>query len=235
MTKTSHKALGPLINMKKITLTTSDNIEIVGNYYESSRSEAPAVILLHMMPATKESWSDFAMLLVLRGFQVLAIDERGHGESTMNGELNYKNFSDKQHQEKILDIIVAREFFKEKGVVSENIFVGGGSIGANLVIKYMAENSECKAGFALSPGYDYKGIEAMPLMKKLNVEQSIYLVGSKDDYDIPDSYKAVEDLAGVGQAQKKIKIFDTGGHAENILKEHPEFMEELVNWLFELL
>ncbi|MDP4010463.1 MAG: alpha/beta fold hydrolase [Candidatus Spechtbacteria bacterium] len=221
--------------MNKITLTTKDNIKIIGDFYPADSDNAPAVILLHMMPATKESWQELAPILVERGFQVLAIDERGHGESTENGTLNFREFSGEQQQAKMLDVLAAREFFVEKGVSVSNIFVGGASIGANLAIQYLAENPECRAVFGLSPGYNYYGIQTLPLMESTRAEQNIFLVASKDDPNVPDSYKAVEELQKAGQARKTVKIFDTGGHGTNIFKEHPEFMRELVDWLEEFI
>lgn len=221
--------------MEKVELITEDGIKIIGDYYEAQKSDAPAVILLHMMPETRVSWRDFAPLLVERGFQVLAIDERGHGESTMGGELNYQKFSDDQQQAKKFDVLAVRKFFVDKGISAENIFVGGGSIGANLAIQYMAEHPECRAGFALSPGFNYRGIGTRPLMEKLNSEQSIYLVGAKDDPNVSGNWEQVEKLSQIGPAQKQLKIFETGGHAENVLKTHHDFAQELADWLKKFL
>jgi len=221
-----------LDTVQKITLTTEDDIKIIGNYYPAKREDAPVVVLLHMMPSTKEGWNNFIPLLQESGFQVLAIDERGHGESTQGGKLNYRDFSDEQQQAKKLDVLAARNFFENKGISTRNIFVGGGSIGANLAIQYMAENSECRAGFALSAGYNYKGIETTPLIKKLNSKQAIYIVAAKDDTrSVGLADEMAYALYNNTSAQKEIKIFETGGHAEDIFKEHPDFMQELANWM----
>ena len=234
--------------MQKITLTTEDNVQIVSDYYSTDKENAPAVILLHMMPATKESWNEFASVLIEKGFQALAVDERGHGESifqlrshrrlSFGGQagqapitLNFKEFSSEQQQAKMLDVLAAREFFIEKGVSVSDIFVGGASIGANLSIQYLAENPECRAVFALSPGYNYYGIQTVPLLENSRDGQNVFLVAAKDDPNVPDSYKNVEELEKIGKATKTVKIFDTGGHGTDIFKEHPDFMRELANWL----
>ncbi|MEX2144760.1 MAG: alpha/beta fold hydrolase [Candidatus Spechtbacterales bacterium] len=217
--------------MIKVELETEDGIKISGDYYEGSKSDSPAVILLHMMPATKESWRGLAPILTEQGFQVLAIDERGHGQSTMGGSLDFRNFSGAQQQAKMLDVVAAREFFLEKGVVFENIFIGGASIGANLAIQYLAENPKAKAGFALSPGYNYYGIQTLPFMERLSGDQSVFLAASQNDPNVSDSYKAVEELANIGMSKKEVKIFETGGHGTNIFEEHPDLMDELAEWL----
>lgn len=219
--------------MEKIFLTTQDGIKIAGNFFEGPAENAPAVILLHMMPATKESWDEFAPILVEKGFQALAIDERGHGESTEDGRLDFQNFTNEQQQEKMLDVLAAKSFFIEKGVPADKIIVGGGSIGANLAIQYLAENPEAKTGFALSPGSNYKGIKTKPLMEELRESQNIYMAAAKDDPNVPTSWNTVEELKNIGAANKETKIFETGGHATDIFKKHPEFMEELAEWLKE--
>jgi len=71
--------------MEEITLTTQDDVRLYADYYKSSTLNAPAVLLLHMMPETKESWREFAKKLREVGFQVLAIDFRGHGKSEFHG------------------------------------------------------------------------------------------------------------------------------------------------------
>jgi len=219
--------------MEKITLRTTDNVEIVGNYFTVQSEKAPAVILLHMMPATKESWNKFAPKLVERGFQVLAIDERGHGESIKQADktLDYREFTDTEQQSKLLDVDATQQFFLGNGVQPHDIFIGGGSVGANLTIQYMAEHSEIIAGFAISPGYNYRGIETKPLMEHLRDGQNLYLIAAEDDPNVVNAAEVAKELEQIGPANKEIKIFDTGGHGENIFSAHPDFMGELADWL----
>ena len=80
--------------MMRVVLTTSGAVTIVGNYYKGSADRG--ALLVHMMPATKESWGAFARVLEKQGYHVLAIDMRGHGESD-GGPVGYKNFSDEEH------------------------------------------------------------------------------------------------------------------------------------------
>ena len=142
--------------MERIKFLTKDGVEIHGLYAEAESKNAPAVLLLHMMPAVKESWKEFQEKLREAGFQSLAIDMRGHGESIWkNGErIDYKNFTDAEQQEKILDVETAMRFLAEQGAESESVAVAGASIGANLALQYQAEHSEIKAVVLLSSGVD---------------------------------------------------------------------------------
>src|SRR3989304_1434352 len=122
--------------MDKVIFKTKDSVEIHGLYAPTENQSAPAVLLLHMMPAAKESWGQFQEKLREAGFQSLAIDERGHGESVWkNGErIDYKNFTDAEQQEKIRDGEAAMRFLSEQGIRAEQTAIVGASIGANLAL-----------------------------------------------------------------------------------------------------
>src|SRR5207245_1856203 len=97
------------------------------------------VLLLHMMPAVKESWQELAKALNEAGLSALAIDFRGHGESVSKSDgtrLNYKDFADEQQQAKILDVRGAMEWLRARGAQDSQIAVIGASIGANLALQY---------------------------------------------------------------------------------------------------
>ena len=133
--------------------TTKDGLTIVGDYYPGTGKSG--VLLLHMMPADRTSWQQLAGQLQENGFHVLAIDLRGHGQST-GGPNGYQAFSDAQHQQSIFDIESAVEFLRSKGI--EKIHMGGASIGANLALQYASQHQEIASAMLLSPGLDYHGI-----------------------------------------------------------------------------
>jgi len=65
--------------MEKLHLKTQDNISLTAN---ALLADGPfAVVLMHAMPAIKESWSELAIRLNSNNVTVLVFDFRGHGES----------------------------------------------------------------------------------------------------------------------------------------------------------
>ena len=226
--------------MEKISFNSTNadlsRVCIVGNYWKGRDDKA--VILLHMMPAVKESWNDFAEKLNAMKYHVLAIDLRGHGESTeiteQDGEkriLNYQTFSDLDHQQTTSDIEGARDFLLKKGMSPESIFIGGASIGANLALQFMILHTEIKKGILLSPGIDYHGIKGDELMGKTSTSQKLFLTAAENDIY---SHKSVRALQNIGQAEKTVKLFKGVGartHGTDLFKEYPEFMDELTTWL----
>lgn len=70
---------------ERVSFTTKDGVRIVGDFYDASQPEAskpPFVILLHMYQKDRTSWAPLIEELVKDNISVLAIDLRGHGEST---------------------------------------------------------------------------------------------------------------------------------------------------------
>lgn len=217
--------------MKKVVFKTKDGVEIHGNYFEAGNKDAPAVVLLHMMPALKESWMEFQKKLQKAGFQSLAIDERGHGESILKDreKIDFMDFSDKEQREKILDLEGAIKFFGDARTPVEKISIVGASIGANLALWYQSEHSGIKAAVLLSPGLSYRGISTDDKIAKLSEKQNIFLVsgGEEDEY----SQKTIKKLYDLAEARKEIKIFEDAKHGTAIFEKHPEFMEEVIIWL----
>jgi pimeloyl-ACP methyl ester carboxylesterase len=217
--------------MEKIVLKTSDGLDIAGDYYPATRPSQKAVLLIHMMPADRTSWRDFAPKLVDKGFHVLAIDLRGHGEST-GGPDGFQNFSDQEHQLSIKDLEAGAAFLDEKDVKKEGFVLIGASIGANLVIRYAADHPEVNGIVLLSPGFNYRGIEVRPFAERLRPGQRALFVGSEDD---PQSNGVVlRTLAAAvpSQLDTKIIAYKAAGHGTNMFdKEKPDLSEEILKWL----
>lgn len=215
--------------MEKITITTEDGVNLSALFWNNEAFVS--VLLLHMMPAIKESWVPLGDQLSAKGFNVLAIDLRGHGES---GGGNYQDFTDEQHQEYYQDVKAAVAFLKNQFSHTE-IILGGASIGANLVVKYMAEQQEVTKGFALSAGLDYYGIRAIDDIKNLAEDQQILLVAAKDDVRKGgnDCGSMAEQLFDAAEGVKEKIIYDTGGHGTDIWQTHPDLQDKIIKFIAE--
>jgi pimeloyl-ACP methyl ester carboxylesterase len=66
-----------------VRLTARDGIAIVGTYWPGRKPDAPAVLLLHGVGASRNQTAPMAEALVAQGYAALAIDLRGHGESAI--------------------------------------------------------------------------------------------------------------------------------------------------------
>jgi len=210
-----------------VLLVTSDNIEIAAQY--RTNDDQKAAILLHMMPATKESWDAFARELDHAGYASIAIDERGHGESTMHGTLDYQKFTEQQQQEKILDVQAAFDYLVAEGFDQKNIVVIGASIGGNLAIQFLSEHARVPFAIALSPGLNYRGVKTDGFIKQLHENQHVVLVASDDDDR--DAAASIQTLHQLNPSQTSLVEKKNIGHGTTMFEKDSTLMQELIQKL----
>jgi pimeloyl-ACP methyl ester carboxylesterase len=209
--------------MEKIELKTEDGLKLAG--LVSDQQGSVSVILLHMMPATKESWSEFAGQLAESGCNVVAFDFRGHGESEGG---SYEDFSPEDHQKYSLDLDSAVGYVKEKFPETE-IYLVGASIGANIAIKYLTQHHEIKKAVALSAGLNYHGINAEELVKETDPSQDLLLIAAADDMrkNGISSNQQAEMLYGLANCKIEKLVFQTGGHGTALLTTHTDLYKSI--------
>ena len=213
--------------MEKITFKTKDGVKIAGNYFKPEKEHPPAFLLLHMMPAAKESWNTFASSLQKEGFAVLAIDLRGHGESIdMNGKkLDYKMFRDEEHRESMKDIAAAKEFLRQKGADTSRMAIAGASIGANLALWHASIDRDIRLLVLLSAGLDYRGIKAPELASRFS--GPVYILVSEDD---SKSIEGSRKIYGIFPGDKKLNIIRGSSHGTDMFAM-PGLMDEILDWV----
>ncbi len=217
------------INMEKIFLTAKDGVKIAANLY-SVKPTRGWLVLTHMMPATKESYQDLAKRFQNLGYECLAIDLRGHGESD-KGPDGFMKFSDSEHQKSILDLEAAVDYLIEnRGASVVRISFIGASIGANLSLQYISEHSEFKTAILLSPGLNYKGIKTEQMVEKLKDGQKVFFVSSRDDVSNADQNQVLYDLTPDGIINN-IKIYETAGHGTDILENEPKLINLIIDFI----
>jgi dienelactone hydrolase len=223
---------GAIKTMERVTLRTKDGIAIVADYLvpREGGGLGKGALLLHMMPANRASWSEFAPKLAERGYRVLAIDLRGHGESS-GGPKGYQSFTDDEHQESILDVEAGAEFLKEKGVLPHELVLVGASIGANLALQYLARHREVTQAALLSPGLNYRGIATESLVAEFPRGTRLFFATSEDDGGNAQETRTLSLRARAG-VEKEIVVYRKAGHGTDMFgKEEPDLEAEILNWL----
>lgn len=212
-----------------IVLIAQDGVRLAGAYLDADQPRA-AALLLHMMPATKESWSAFAFRLSALGVASLAIDLRGHGASTQGpeGRLDYRHFDDAGHQAKRLDVEAALSWLREKHPGLPLIAVGA-SIGANLALRAMAEHADVTAVLALSPGLEYHGVAAQDAVRRLRPGQKAMLAASREDAYAASSAEML--AAEPTEARVETLLVDGAGHGTAMLERDPSLADRVSSWI----
>jgi alpha-beta hydrolase superfamily lysophospholipase len=210
-----------------VSFATSDGWKIYASYREAGEGK-PAAILLHMLIADRHSYDGFGAKLAAAGFNVLALDSRGHGDSTkQNGATKrHAEFDDEAHKSSLLDVAAAKDFLAGKGADTSKLVIVGASIGANFALNYGADDADVRAVVLLSPGLNYHGVETATAMAKYRGRPA-YLVASDEDKYSADSAGKLHEIA----AETSFKIFTDAGHGTRIFTAEPAFEDELVDWL----
>lgn len=214
-------------------LTTFDHVTLVADWVPAPTTLG-AVILLHMMPATRQSWAPFQRVLAERGLASLAIDLRGHGDSTQaeGGSLAFQKFTDVQHARSINDVRAAYEWIRAKNIEPSRIGLAGASIGANLALQFLAEEPQLTGAILLSPGLNYHGVTTVDAAEKILPHQGVWMAASRGDDD--ESVAAIQQLEPLLAIENRInKIVDNHGHGTKIFETDPALMAEAADWLRE--
>lgn len=223
---------------QRVEFTTNDGVVIVGNWYPVDGATR-VVLLLHMMPATKESWEELARELNKREIAALAIDLRGHGESTKKGvrsngvrnketgDINFQRFSDVEHQESIRDVRAAVEWLATQGFEKDQILLTGASIGANLALQFASETSTIKRVALLSPSLDYRGVMTETAIVGLTPDSLLLvIVSQEDDYAAESS-----EILHSRRPSITLTLVDGSAHGTDLFDDHPETLTEVADFL----
>jgi pimeloyl-ACP methyl ester carboxylesterase len=222
---------GSKMEVQKVSFVTKDGVTIVANYYPNKDAKF-AGILVHMRPKTKESFNDLAKFLQKQGYALLALDLRGHGESTesVKGKLDYNKFSEDEEKESINDLIAGSLFLEKEGYPKDKQFLIGASIGANLSFQFLSENPQVKAIVLLSPGLNYRGV-ILENFKKEGLGEKIFVISALDD---EPAYIAGRTLKSWYQDLNYLEL-PSGGHGTNLFNSYPDLYEKILIWLREKL
>ena len=210
---------------RPVTFRTEDGVTIAGTMYEASRRPAPAVILLHMLTRSRDDWQSFADRLADAGIHALAIDFRGHGQSSRgpsgpDGEPDLARMT--------LDVQAARAFLDSRPdmVNPMQIGIAGASIGANIAILEAGGDSAIKSLALLSPGMDYRSLRAEAAMRKYSPRAVLFVAATNDPY----ASRSVKQLSALGSGLREIKTLDNAGHGTTMLVRYPDLARLLVDW-----
>lgn len=215
--------------VKEVTYRTSDEVDIVADYFERPEPGAPVAILLHMLGSDRSSWSGLAEKLNEAGFSVLAPDWRGHGRSTKKGSeiLNFRQFKTEDFLAMDLDVHAAFAFLDRKDINREKIHVIGASLGANAALIIGAEIPVVRSVVLLSPAEDYRDIKTVPAAEVYKGRPALVITSSEDE----PSYAGSKMLAQIIGSSAKLLGQSGAGHGTQILLRKPELMDEIVKFI----
>lgn len=225
-----------------VTLKTADGWTLKGDYFAGDPEEL-TLVLLHEERGRRQNWERLTRPLARRRIGYLALDLRGHGESTTGPEgstATYKSFKalkGRSDWDLIKEDIAAAVAFLtgEKGIPAENVALGGAAVGGSAAIKYAALHPQIALLFLLSPGLRYQEVLTVNAVRAYR-DRPILMVVANDD----KSRKSATETAilfefaklSVG-AENATLIRVPKGHGTRMLFYDKSLAGQLVGWLEE--
>lgn len=156
-----------------VRLRAQDRVDLAASYFQphDMNDRSPAAVLVHDAGADRTQLADLAAYLNKRGFGVLTLDVRGHGESATDG-LRWESLDEKERARAWAlasrDLDTAMTYLREKPEIhSANFSLVGIGAGCQLVVRHAVDDENVRAVVLIDPpqsalGYDLSaGIRAL--------------------------------------------------------------------------
>jgi len=213
---------GARAGTERVTIRTDDGVSLAATWYEP-QSRSPAVVLVHMLHKSRRDWESVASRLASEGIGALALDLRGHGEST--GTAPEGDGAD--YSVLIRDVTAARRYVASRSDVQPaRIGIAGASIGASLAVLEASTDTTIASLALLSPTSDYRGLHIDAALKKYGTRPALMIASDDDAY----AMRSAKELQKAGGGTRQLLIVNHAGHGTVMLGHDPDLTRTLVDW-----
>lgn len=201
---------------KPISFPTEDGGMIAANLYGIGDR---AVLLVHGGRFTKESWAAQASILVASGFEVLAIDLRGHGQSHGPGG------DDPSDAQLALDVLASVRYLHAHG--AKTVSIVGGSMGGA---------AAGDASITSRPG-EIDRLVMMGAAPNLPADKlkspSLFIVARNDTSGDGPRLPGIRAQFDKAPQPKKLIVLEGSAHAQYLFQtdQSDRVMQEILQWL----
>lgn len=218
------------LSMQEISYATQDNLTIFGSWItphtseETSLSKRPTVILLHDYGFNRREWGIFIPDLIEHGFNVLAFDLRGHGQSKESGSASV----DYLMSVGVLDVEAALKWVtSQKNTDKKRISLIGVGVGADITFLCAGQlRKHIRSAVVISPTYS-----AVIEGNIVSAEPHAVLFCASVKSSNGMAMMAAETLSNFTQDPKKIVIYNSAAHGFTLFYKHPQIKREILSWI----
>ncbi len=217
-------------------IETKDEFTLVGDFYPSRvrNKKMPLVFLLHSFGGKSTDWGQLPEKIVKGGYNVFALDLRGHGRSVYTADLKYrtyKPFTDKTWVKLPKDVLEVINYLKEtysKVDYTKIIFVGA-DLGANTAILAGDKlNPKPVKMVLISPAQSFKGLYIPIVISNYSNTPMLTLASSTDKYFANQAKM----LSRFIQSAQILKLYPKGGSGTILLKQNPAAYDDIVKFIY---
>lgn len=217
---------------ERAEFVTADGVTIVGDYFAPiGEAPAPPAILLHMYKHDRSTWAPLIEPLREAGFAVLAIDMRGHGESTKPESMRLAERVDERDPELFramhVDVEAAVKWVRSQpNVDQEKLVLVGASVGCSVAIDCAARMKDVTAVVCLSPGENYLGINSVEHITQTG-KTPILLLATEKEREAVDTLSAkAENVTGEIVGEGRVHGTQMFGQIEGVEAKIVAFLKK---------
>jgi uncharacterized protein len=192
-----------------IRFRTEDGLTLAG---ELRGSGPTGVVLAHMFPTDRTSWSDLATQLEDRGYRSVAIDFRGYGDSGGQRDI----------PEIWRDVLAAIDALRDRG--ARKIVLVGASMGGTASL-IAASRTEVQGVVTLSAPSTFMGLSAPPEVLAAVDEPKLFIAAEGDGAAAATAQGFYETASGA----KRLEIVTGDDHGTELLEgRHGEAVRQMI-------
>lgn len=231
----------PSIMQKDIKVVADDGFNIYANLsYPKIKNQKniQTVVLLHSLGYNSQWWENLPKNLLDKGYAVLTIDLRGHGESVYNSKLiklSWKNLKNSGYAKYPTDIVSVieeikkentfKQFFNKWAIVGADIGASAGILAADQLKSYP------EVIVMISPVVETKGLYIPVSVAHLETSDFLAISGTDDT----DSKEAAEYLSKFAQNQFTTYTSDSKSTGMLMIKNDKGLANFITEWVCEYL
>lgn len=210
------------IKGERLDFQMQDGTRVQADYYSGTVNKS--VILLHSLRRDRHVWDDTIPAFQAKGWHILAVDLRGHGES----EGDFTHYQDADFAKIPIDVLALVAWLKQNHGPLDVVVIGS-SIGANAAISAAAQSDTVDAVIALSPGVDYHGIRTDNRVRQLHVP--VLYVTADDDEQSASAFPSLFTNTTTRADNKQWIQYSSGGHGTDLLNTHEDLLPAIVEFI----
>lgn len=215
---------------ERVQFETKDGFRIVADWTPGPDASAPLAILLHQFDADRSSWAPLVPSLLKGGFAVLALDQRGQGESTTRTSPPGAEPFDVRVLARsegpaavgpvaragVRDVEAAVAFVRGRGRAVDRLVLVGASYGCTVALLASTQVPDVRGLALLSPGTQYFGVDVVPTAMRFRGRVALY--AAEDDAPAARSARALATARGI---PAEASVAPAGGHGVAMFAADP--------------
>ncbi len=232
----SSTSTGKLFRINNVEFLSRDGFPLQATMYRTSE-KSPGILLFHVMGVGQRfDYENLAIRLSMQGFNVLAVDLRGHGESLSEQSFEYTNETLADDEDAALQFLI-----NQANVEAEQIGVIGASGTVAEAIGLASRHHEVKAIVGLSGHTDAAGAEFLSKATYL----SVLGVGATSDsimtkvagnWQLQTSAETMQKVvAHSNHHQSLLVVYAEAPHGTAMLHAKADLIPTLTTWLTQVL